>query len=412
MGKKIFFVALLSLISISFNQIEAGDLPTPESGVYPFDDLKPIDTIIGDAHFVGLGESVHASEGYIAAKLKVIQYLVEKKGFRAFEMETPWRAARRVNQYISTCQGSPKDALYGIFSVWWSESTVQLFKWLCEFNQSHASDPVVFFGFDTQSQTLEDIADLKVYLEKVAPSESAELIQGLTPCEGYGLTKSEYQKHTTLIFAGQYTVPDDQNASCVLGLDKIEHYLQKVPASNELEWAKIFVIGIRGYQGELYNFVQRSAVSFQSRDVSMAELVERLHRLISPTAKAILWAHNTHLSMHHDEVLTQAYSGALSMGTLLKQRLQNDYAPIGMVGYRVGFLWPGQPPQEIPTPDLSGSVEGLLHQTGIDQAIVDLSGNFLKPGQDYGLQEEGMVPSRQFKGLIFLDRSPPMVPPQ
>jgi erythromycin esterase len=86
----------------------------------PQDDLEPLRKVIGGAKFVGLGESIHTSGGFYQLKDRTFRFLVERMGFRAFGMETSWFRADRVERYVQTCQGTPRDAIRGIFGVWQS----------------------------------------------------------------------------------------------------------------------------------------------------------------------------------------------------------------------------------------------------------------------------------------------------
>src|SRR5690349_3742906 len=72
----------------------------------PDDDLAPLDAILGDARNVGLGESVHTTGGYTQAKLRVIKYLVEKKGFRALGWEWQRVNGQVVEDYIVGGKGT------------------------------------------------------------------------------------------------------------------------------------------------------------------------------------------------------------------------------------------------------------------------------------------------------------------
>jgi erythromycin esterase-like protein len=60
------------------------------------DGLEPLKGIIGKASVVGLGESIHTSGGFYRMKHRVFRFLVEKMGFRAFAIESPWIAADQV----------------------------------------------------------------------------------------------------------------------------------------------------------------------------------------------------------------------------------------------------------------------------------------------------------------------------
>ena len=98
-------------------------LAIPANGIYRLSgdegnlvpgELEPLRDLIGSAKIVALGESVHASEGYSRAKKEVIQFLVEKMGFRQLAWETPWIKAEVTARYIASCEGTAVGAVTGI----------------------------------------------------------------------------------------------------------------------------------------------------------------------------------------------------------------------------------------------------------------------------------------------------------
>lgn len=118
----------------------------------PQADLEPLRKIVGRAPIVALGEAIHTSGGFYEMKHRVFRFLVEKMGFRAFAIETPWIDAERVSQYVQTCEGTPEAAIRGLFTVWQSAEVRDLVQWMCDWNRGHRrrQDKIHFFGFDIQ----------------------------------------------------------------------------------------------------------------------------------------------------------------------------------------------------------------------------------------------------------------------
>src|SRR5262245_40720582 len=56
----------------------------------PPDDLAPVIATIGDATWVGLGESIHTTGSQHAIRVRLIEELVANHGFRSITLETPW----------------------------------------------------------------------------------------------------------------------------------------------------------------------------------------------------------------------------------------------------------------------------------------------------------------------------------
>ena len=114
----------------------------------------------------------------------MFRYLVERMGFRAFGMETSWIRAERVAQYVQTCQGTPRDAIRGIFGVWQSSEVEAMVRWMCEWNTAHPNDRVYFYGFDIQSQAFQNGIALIDFLHRLGIGDEDPRIEGIRACDG------------------------------------------------------------------------------------------------------------------------------------------------------------------------------------------------------------------------------------
>src|SRR5689334_12993679 len=103
----------------------------------PSSDLEPLRKKIGKATVVALGESFHGSGGFLTAKHRIFRDLVERAGFRALALETPWSAAESLAAYVKTCNGSPEEALQSLDSLLHGAEVVELVQWMCAWNRTH-----------------------------------------------------------------------------------------------------------------------------------------------------------------------------------------------------------------------------------------------------------------------------------
>jgi erythromycin esterase len=77
-----------------------------------FDDLAALDQLIGDARIVALGEASHGSAEVVRMTHRLLEYLVEKKGFTVFAVEGgTWPNVEIVDRYIKTGGGSAAAAI-------------------------------------------------------------------------------------------------------------------------------------------------------------------------------------------------------------------------------------------------------------------------------------------------------------
>ncbi|MEO1270577.1 MAG: erythromycin esterase family protein [Myxococcota bacterium] len=382
----------------------------------PYDDLAPFGELVGDRPIVALGESVHTSGGFYQAKVRMFQYLVEEKGFRAFAFESPWVDADITGRYVDTCEGRPQDAIGGLFGVWSDQVVVDVLEWMCAWNTTHPDDPVYFFGFDVQQPWADD-ANLRAFLQEALPDRVDDLMDGLATCDGVGYASAQayYAAHPNGV--GNY--PDNDHDACQTGMAAIQTVfdderdaLIQATSDTQFAWGEIALVGLRAWQGQIYHFNTDTVASYEARDEAMAYVFERMLELRYPNTKTVIWAHNFHIARSYETVIG-GLGGIRDMGSWLTETYGDDYLPIALTGYEVEVNWPSVAEgllEPLPTED---STEGRLHTLGQPFLFVNLERSdftFLTPDERYelGISRERMVPREQFGGIFYLDRSPMM----
>src|ERR671915_1937019 len=63
-------------------------------------DYNPLLDLVGDAHFVLLGEASHGTREFYRERARITQRLLTEKGFTAVAVEADWPDAYRVNRYV------------------------------------------------------------------------------------------------------------------------------------------------------------------------------------------------------------------------------------------------------------------------------------------------------------------------
>ncbi len=383
----------------------------------PVDDLLPLDSMVGDAEIVALGESVHCSGGFYEAKDRLLRYLVEELGFRAFAIESPWQQADLVGEYVLNGSGTLRNAMTGLFNVWESREVAAMVEWMHLRNQANPADPVFFFGFDIQ-QPNADGPDLIAFVEAVHPAPD-RLAGDIDTCSGVGRP--------------WLPVYEADNATCTAALDAVEQYFVQqqediVAASSqqELDWAWVYLIGLRSWQGLAWSMENGDIpASYDSRDRGMADVLLRIRELRCPGVKTVIWAHNWHIAQRTDLMVTDAEFGtASSMGTYLAAELGSAYAPIALAAYTTRHYWPWLDP-EVQELVVTSGVEHRLHAYQRPGLLVDSTAAALCPPtepcmwtwpdyaastQDWADWSMVFEPWQQFRAVLFLDGSPAMVP--
>jgi predicted phosphoribosyltransferase len=137
--------------------------------------------LVGDAHFVLIGEASHGTHEFYAARASVTQRLIEEKGFCAVAAEVDWPDAYRANRYVRghSDDATAEEALRGFerFPTWmWRNTAVLDFVgWLRERNDRAGDDQRAkagFYGLDLYG-LYQSIHEVIAYLERVDPAAAA-----------------------------------------------------------------------------------------------------------------------------------------------------------------------------------------------------------------------------------------------
>lgn len=136
---------------------------------YPSEVWKNLDKTVGNATVVAFGESSHRLVGLHEFANEMFKYLVEKKGFRVFVLETMWELENAVNEYIQS-DSSKMDFKQSFYlNAFQSESTLKMIDWVKAWNRSHPQDPITISGYQPE-QPVSDCREIKKYFAQVGMS--------------------------------------------------------------------------------------------------------------------------------------------------------------------------------------------------------------------------------------------------
>jgi erythromycin esterase-like protein len=399
-------------------------IPVAENGVYalaglernlPTDDLAPLGRMVTGADIVGLGESIHTSGGFYAAKVRIIEYLVQQHGFRELAMESSWGVSELVNEYVQTCSGGADAATQRMNPIWWDTSVSELLAWTCAWNQKNPSDRVTFSGFDIR-QPWFDIPAIRRFFDRVAPTESERLTRGLATCVGAGFTDEKAffdDPKTRQLYASEIKVSDADYAACQSGVRAVRDLLTTrrtefttATSREDFERTRLATVALDAFEGQAYEYFGRDVnKGYAIRDAGMFEVFQSLRALKAKPPRVAVWAHNGHLSLEYTQVIKPAYPNTVTFGTLLGQAYRERYRPIGLVGYKVGINWFDGP--EVAPFTSSLSIEKKLHENGVSPAFIDLTTPATAPliptDAVFSVGGEQMMPTKHFAGLVFID---------
>ena len=357
----------------------------------------------GDRKVVLLGESSHGTSEFYRARAAITQRLVEQHGFAIVAVEADWPDAAAIDRYIRDRSAGPRsergERSFERFPTWmWRNTDVAAFvERLREHNSLVASwkDRTGFFGLDLYNMS-GSIAAVLEYLESVDPAAARmarERYGCLTPWQNDPATYGR-----AMLSERYRTCEDAVSAQCRALLAKRLEYA----ASDGDEFldaaqnARLIASAERYYRAMYYG----GAASWNLRDTHMFETLEHLLDARGPAAKAVVWAHNSHIG---DARFTEMgmTRDELNIGQLCRQKFGTDAALIGF-GTHGGVVaaatdWGGELEFKRIRPALDQSVEALCHESGVERFLLDFA-----PPRHEALRRRLLDPRpERFIGVIY-----------
>jgi erythromycin esterase-like protein len=330
-------------------------------------DLDPLLARIGDARYVLLGEASHGTSDFYTWRERISRRLIEEKGFRFIAVEGDWPDCYRVNRYVKGYPGAGESAFEVLhaFARWptwmWANREVEsLTEWLREHNRDALDDEKVgFYGLDVYS-LWESMAAVEEYLARVDPAAARDARRAYGCFDPYQEDVQEYARATALV----PTSCEDE----VVGM--LGALRRRAPEYREDGREAYFnaeqnALTVRNAEMYYRAMVRGGPGSWNLRDTHMVETLNRLMAHHGPTARAIVWEHNTHVG--DARATDMARAGMVTVGQLVRQQHEDEgVVLVGFSSYQgtviAGDEW-GAPMERMQVPAAqAGSWEQILHE--------------------------------------------------
>ena len=374
-------------------------------------DYDSLIELIGDAHFVLLGEASHGTHEFYQARAEISKRLIREKGFTAVAVEADWPDAYRVNRYVRNVgeDKTGREALAGFrrFPVWmWRNTDVlQFIEWLRQYNAERPphTRQVGFYGLDLYSLHASMEAVIS-YLENVDP-EAAQRARYRYSCfEHFGEDTQAYGYAAG--FALSKTCEDEVINQLIELQQHTAEYAHRDGriAEDEFFYAEQNARQVKDAEEYYRTMFSGHVSSWNLRDQHMAgtldALVAHLNRYGGGT-KVIVWEHNSHVG--DARATSMGREGELNVGQLVRERYDDDARLIGFSTYTgtvtAASNWDKPHERKRVRPALEGSYEALFHDVSIP--------NFLLPLRDDSKAIKGLQGPRLERaiGVIYLPQS-------
>ncbi|WP_417901909.1 erythromycin esterase family protein [Bacillus toyonensis] len=295
-------------------QSQAHPLKTTEPSK-PFEDLKPLKKMIGSAQYVGLGENTHGSSEIFTMKFRLVKYLVTEMGFTNFTMEEDWGNGLKLNEYIQTGKGNPREFLKLLYPT---DEIIAMIEWMKDYNADPSNKKKIqFIGLDLKTMDQSVFNKVIDYVKQHRPDLRAEVEENYKDLSSFTGSIQEYMN-----LAPEMKAKFKANAEKVAQLLKDEkEQTNKDVGSSEYIWVKATA-----------NAIEKFTTMLLSNDypnvIKLHEQYLADHAMWAQETfggKTMVWAHNIHMAKGIiDEKL---YPDAA--GQFLKERLDNNYVTIG-----------------------------------------------------------------------------------
>lgn len=331
---------------------------------------------IGNARLVLLGEATHGTAEFYDMRARISRELIEKKGFRFVAVEADWPDAAQIDHFIRGTRLEPtEEPAFSRFPSWmWvNRQVLEFLKWLRDYNQRFSStdEAVGFYGLDLYS-LYSSIDSVIAYLDEV-DAEAAAIARRRYGC----LTPWESDPATYGAMALRSTHQSCEGEVVEMLSRLMEKRLEYAERDGRRFLDAVSNARLVKDAEEYYRVMYEGSVkSWNHRDQHMFDTLKHLLDFHGAQAKAIVWAHNSHLG---DAAATDMGArGEINVGYLCRQAFADQAYLVGF-GTHAGTVaaasdWGA--PMEIKNvrPSHPESYERMCHESRLEAFLMPLRG--------------------------------------
>jgi erythromycin esterase-like protein len=350
----------------------AVELPDPHNAV----EFGAFFDFLAGAQIVLLGEASHGSAEFYRARAAITRSLIENHGFTIVAVEADWPDANRIDRYVrDRGAGQYDERSFARFPTWmWRNTDVADFvEWLRTHNANASPErQVAFRGLDVYSLR-GSISAVLDYLDRVDPKEAARARQRygcLTPWQ----MEPSWYGHAVL--TGERDPCEDAVVEQLSEL--LTHQFEYEAADGEAFFDAAQNARIVRAAEQYYRIMYRgSNDSWNLRERHMFDTLQRLLDHGGPDAKAVVWAHNSHIG---DASATEmGWRGQFNIGELCKTAYRDRAMLIGF-GTDHGTVmaaddWDGEMQVKTVLPSRPDSYERVFRTAGLMRSLTNLREN-------------------------------------
>ncbi|GAA4562819.1 hypothetical protein GCM10023176_05400 [Micromonospora coerulea] len=337
------------------------------------DDPGDLDVLldrVGDARVVMLGEASHGTHEFYTWRAAISRRLIEEKGFSFVAVEGDWPDCDRVDRSVRCLPDAPTDPRDALATferwptwMWANEEIIDFTRWLRTRNAGVDEDTRAgFHGLDVYS-LWESLREILTWLREHDPEQVPVALAAFRCFQPYEEDPQQYALATRI-------VPTNCENEVVDLLVRLRERAVADGAGRFGAWQNAEIVA--GAERYYRTMARGGRESWNVRDRHMDHSLDRLLHHYGPEAKAIVWAHNTHVG--DARATDMAEAGEVNIGQLARERYGPDQ--VVLVGFGThhgtvvaGDAW-GAPMEVMPVPPgRRHSLEEALHGAAPPQAL-------------------------------------------
>jgi erythromycin esterase-like protein len=352
-----------------------------------------------DARMVLLGEASHGTSEFYRARAAITRRLIEQHGFSVVAVEADWPDAAAVDRFVRL---KPHRAMevppFNRFPTWmWRNAEFEAFaRWLRAHNADQpAEGRTGFYGLDLYNMRGAMAAVLE-YLDKVDPEAAAVARQHYACLAPWS---AEPQAYGMAALRRGFALCEREVLTALRDMVGSARSYAAADGEDFLDAAQNarLVADAERYYREMY---YGSEHSWNLRDTHMFETLDNILAAKGPAAKAVVWAHNSHIGDARATAMGRE-RGELNLGQLAREHYGERARLIGF-GTHTGSVFAaddwdedGRPMRVQPSrPD---SYERQCHETGLARFLIDL-----RPGRNEVLRQDVREPAlERYIGVVY-----------
>ena len=343
-------------------------LPAPHEG----DEFGAFFDRFADAKLILLGEASHGTSEFYKARAAITRRLIEKHGFNIVAVEADWPDAARIDRHVRHHAHEPSsEEAFARFPAWmWRNVDVRDFvEWLREHNEHQPAEArTEFRGLDIYSLG-SSMAAVLAYLDRVDPEEAKAARRRfgcLTPWQDDPASYGRAALHL-----GRSPCEEGVLAELRSLLDRRLAYVRRDGDSffDAAQNARV----VRAAE-QYYRLMYRSSrESWNLRDRHMFDTLVRLLAARGGDAKAVVWAHNSHVG--NAAATAMGWQGEFNIGESCRAAFGDSAVLIGF-GTDRGTVaaasdWDGPMEVKKVIPARPDSYERVFRQAFVGRSLTD-----------------------------------------